>query len=153
MRWSHSASNRKPLCKNALIDIRNHTAIKLPRDLGFGEGESRVGGRSDRHLGRQESWTTRDGSKEPAPRLAAEAHPVRSASTAARRRWLQKSMARRDGKATSGRCGTWTGGEEACVGLTLTVQTPKRCQTLTAGPAIRGSERRMERVTRWKGTG
>jgi len=35
MRWSHSASDRKPLCKNALIATRNHTAVRLPHDLGF----------------------------------------------------------------------------------------------------------------------
>jgi hypothetical protein len=56
IRWSHSASVRNPLWRNALIARRNHTAVRLARDIGvLGEGESRVEGRSDRHLGRHES--------------------------------------------------------------------------------------------------
>jgi hypothetical protein len=130
MRWSHSASDRKPLCRNALIATRNHTSVRLPRDLGFAEAESGVGGRSDCHLGRHESWTTRDGSKEPAPLLAAEAQTARrSANTAARSRWRQKFMSRRDGKATSGVALEL--GKKRCVMSELPV---------TADPPMRGPE-------------
>jgi len=91
--------------QEALVEERpkshtNHTAVRLASDIGvLGEGESRVGGRSDRHLGRHESWTTREGSKAPAPRLAAVAgirpSARRSATAVARKRWRWKAMALR----------------------------------------------------------
>lgn len=43
MRWSHSASDRKPLCRNALIATRNHRAVRFPRDLGFRGRRERSG--------------------------------------------------------------------------------------------------------------
>lgn len=110
IRWSHSASVRNPLWRNALIATRNHTAVRVARDLGFGgrraEQSGSLGGRSDRHLGRHESWTTREGSKALAPRLDAVAQtrpsPRRSATAAARKRWRWKAMVPRDGRRTKG---------------------------------------------------
>ena len=103
--------------QEALVEERpkshtNHTAVRLARDIVvLGEGQSRVGGRSDRHLGRHESWTTREGSKAPAPRLAAVAgirpSARRSATAVARKRWRWKAMALRREMGGGGE--TWLG--------------------------------------------
>jgi hypothetical protein len=78
----------------------------------WGRGEQSERERSDRHLGRHESWTTREGSKPPAPRLAAVAgkrlSASRSATVAARKRWRWKAMAPQDWEEDEG----WSGGLE-----------------------------------------
>lgn len=99
IRWSHSASDRNPLCRNALMTTRSQTPsepcayqrLRKERDM-------KVIGRSDRHLGRHESWTTREGSKAPTPAAAAGTPWAtrRSARVTARRMWRwQRAMVRR----------------------------------------------------------